>query len=81
MELRNKGTAQNVTNKCVIFLQVHHKYLYSTALVSKIEWKLKASQCSVFIFEIAMQWLPVRIIASQRHERGYISHNHLSETG
>ena len=71
----------STSNQMCDFLQVHYKYLYSTALVSKIEWKLKASRCSVFIFEIAMQCLPIQIIASQRHERGYISHNHLSETG
>ena len=41
----------------------------------------RITQVIVFLFEIVMQCLPVRIITGKRHERGYISDNHLNETG
>ena len=43
----------------------------------------KANQCDerVFIFEIPMQCLPIRIIPGKGRERGYISNNHLNQTG
>ena len=52
-------------------------------LVCKIEWKWKANQCDerVFIFEIAIKYFPIWIIAGKRRERGYISDNHLNQTG
>ena len=43
--------------------------------------RIKEKKVSVFLFEIVMQCLPVRIITGKRHERGYISDNHLNETG
>ena len=33
------------------------------------------------MFETAMQYLPVRIITRKRRERGYISDDHLNQTG
>ena len=52
-------------------------------LVCKIKWKWKANQCDerVFIFEIAIKYFPIWIIAGKRRERGYISDNHLNQTG
>ena len=99
MELRNKGTAPNVTNiksnvcfcyKCIINVYVQQQIFIDLFVrimyVVRQRGIIHESEgfgifCCLDFVQIAMQCLPIRTTAGKRRERGYVSDNHLNETG
>ena len=99
MELRKKGTAQNVTNiksnVCFCYKRIINIYVQLQIFIDlfvRIMYVVRQRGiihesegfgifCCLDFVQIAMQCLPIQTTAGKRRERGYVSDNHLNETG